>query len=95
MIARGLCICEKNIFELKDNIVIKKLDTIQQARVSDRTKRLRNLKGAFEIPNPSLLKGKTVIVIDDVITTGGTINEIIKAIKKSGAKKVSAFAVAH
>jgi predicted amidophosphoribosyltransferase len=36
-----------------------------------------------------------IIIVDDVTTTGGTISEIIKILKKSGAKKVVGFAVAH
>jgi len=42
-----------------------------------------------------MIKGRTIIIIDDVTTTGGTISEIIKILKNAGAKKVIGFAVAH
>ncbi|MEI7688584.1 MAG: phosphoribosyltransferase family protein [Candidatus Nomurabacteria bacterium] len=96
IIARAFC-CTKNdnIIILKTNILYKKLNTIPQARLTNRNKRLKNIKGAFEIKNSESIKGKTLIVIDDVTTTGGTMLEAIKVLKKSGAKKVVGIAVAH
>jgi len=96
IIARSFCnSAENNIFELKNNIVSKKLNTIPQARLTNRSKRLQNIKGTFEVKNGEEIKGKTVIIIDDVTTTGGTMLEMMKILKKSGAKKVVGFAVAH
>lgn len=96
IIARNFCkIAEKNIFQFKNKIVFKKLNTLPQAKLTNRNKRLQNIKGAFEINNKELVKGKTIIIIDDVTTTGGTILEIMKILKKAGAKKVLGFAVAH
>jgi len=96
IIARGFCeYGEKGVFELQKNIIVKKVDTLPQARITNRTTRLRNIHNAFEITNPNLIKGKNIIIIDDVTTTGGTITEIIKLLKNSGAKKVIGFAVAH
>jgi len=42
-----------------------------------------------------IIRGRTFIVIDDISTTGGTINEVRKILKKAGAKKVLGFTVAH
>ncbi len=100
IIARGFCNLgnkgsKQEIFKLKENIVIKKLDTIPQARITNRTRRLRNIHGAFEIKNLEVIRGKTIIVIDDVTTTGATLSEIINILNKSGAKHVVGFAVAH
>ena len=83
------------VFEIKDKIIYKTLDNIPQAKITNRKRRLENVKGVFDIKNPEAVKGRTIIVIDDVTTTGGTINEIMKVLKKSGAKKVVGFAVAH
>lgn len=95
-IAKGFCNqTDKDILELKKDIVIKKIDTIPQARITDRKRRLENIRGVFGIKNGEKIKGRTVIVIDDVTTTGGTMNEIMRILKKSGAKKVVGFAVSH
>lgn len=96
IIARGfISASDKNAFELRNDIVYKKYDTKPQARIVNKTERLRNIKKVFEIKNKDMILGRTIIIIDDVTTTGGTINEIIKVLKKNGAKKVIGFAVAH
>lgn len=96
LIAKGLMQNDKEkIFELGKNIIVKTKDTLPQARIKNRNKRLKNVVGCFNVQNSSLVKNRTVIVIDDVTTTGGTINEAIKVLKKAGAKKVVGFAIAH
>lgn len=86
----------KELFELKTNIIIKAKDTKAQARIKDRKERLRNISGAFAINRDmNEISGRTIIVIDDITTTGGTITEIIKLLKENGAKKVIGLAVAH
>ncbi len=95
-ITYGFCKdADKKSLELSTTIIVKKVDTVPQARITNRTTRLKNIHGAFEIKNPSIVKGRTIIIIDDVTTTGGTITEIMQLLKKSGAKKVVGFAVAH
>lgn len=97
-IAKGFFLSSKeNVFEIKNNIIFRKLNSKPQARISNRTERLRNVKDAFGIREEELpsVKNRTIIIIDDVTTTGGTITEIIKILKKAGAKKVIGFTVAH
>ncbi|MFZ3072675.1 MAG: ComF family protein [Thermodesulfobacteriota bacterium] len=48
--------------------------------------RIANVKGAFAIENPSAFKGKKALLVDDVYTTGATIRECSKVLKKSGAE---------
>ena len=95
-LARGFCKkVNKKVFLLKTNIIKKKKGPIPQARITNRLRRLKNIHNSFKIKNESLVKGKTIIIIDDVTTTGGTISEIMKILKKAGAKKVIGLAVAH
>lgn len=96
IIAHGLSLSGgKNLFELNNSIVVKKFDTRPQAKIANRRERLLNVKNIFELKKNKTVRGRTVIVIDDVTTTGGTITEIIKILKKGGAKKVVGFALAH
>ncbi len=53
-----------------------------------------NVKGVFSVRKSEYLKNKTVILIDDVITTGATVNECSKALKCSGAKSVNVWTLA-
>jgi competence protein ComFC len=96
VIARQFCLSEGNgVFELRDDFVVKNVDTLPQARIANRAKRIQNIRGAFEIKNSADIKGRTIIIIDDVTTTGATLGEIMKLFKKAGAKKVVGFTVAH
>lgn len=95
-IAKGFCQEEgRKVFELRDNIIFRKIETTPQARITNRKKRLENVRGVFDIKDKETIKGRTIIIIDDVTTTGGTINEVAKILKKSGAKKIIGFTVAH
>lgn len=96
IIARGFCEkSRKETLEFRSDIVKKKIDTKPQARIENRKERLKNIEGAFEVTKPEIAKGRTIIIIDDVTTTGGTINEITKVLKSSGAKKVVGMTLAH
>lgn len=60
-----------------------------------RDERIKNVDGAFLAKDGHDLKGKTILLIDDVFTTGATLHECAKALKNAGAKKVVAFALAR
>ncbi len=67
----------------------RKRYTLPQAKISDRKARLRNLRDAFTYSGDTLLiKGKRVWLIDDVSTTGSTLIECARTLKKKGAKEV-------
>lgn len=68
-------------------------NTPPQAALSKKD-RLLNISDAFVCEDPDLVYKKTVILIDDVASTGATINECAKALKKAGARKVFGFVVA-
>lgn len=84
-----------NIFRLETKSLIKIKKTEHQARILDRSKRLKNIIGTFGVKRPERIKGKNIILIDDVTTTGATLSEAKKVLKCSGAKKVIAFTIAH
>ena len=71
----------------------KTRETTAQMKLG-RKDRLRNLEGAF-VANPALVKGATILLIDDIITTGATITAATNALTEAGARKVVTFAVAH
>ncbi len=54
--------------------------------------RWKNVKNVFEA-NPKV-KNKTILLIDDVMTTGATLNEASKALKKAGAKEIYVLTIA-
>jgi len=84
-----------NNFKLENKILLKIKETEHQAKIKDRGKRLKNLVNSFGVINGELIKGKNIILVDDVLTTGATLNEAKKILKQFGAKKIIAFTVAH
>ena len=57
--------------------------------------RRKNVKDAFSVIYPNLIEGKKIILVDDVFTTGYTLNECAKALKKSGAIAVICLTLAR
>lgn len=57
--------------------------------------RRRNVKGAFQATDPFRVRGKTVVLVDDIITTGATVEECSRVLKKAGAEKVLVAALAR
>ncbi len=86
---------ENKNFELHTDVLIKPKDTEHQARIKDRRIRLKNIAGSFSIKNKEVMKNRNVILLDDITTTGATLNEARKILKQNGAKKVIAFTIAH
>jgi competence protein ComFC len=75
------------------NDLLRSVDTPSQTGLS-RAKRAHNLKGAFITKRPLIFKNKNVLLVDDVHTTGATLNEASKTLKEAGAKKVFASTLA-
>lgn len=69
--------------------------TKPQMKIMRRSDRQKNILGAFRIYNSNAIKNKIILLIDDVSTTGFTIFECAKVLKKAGAKEVYAAVVAH
>ncbi len=76
------------------NIIQKKKKTLPQSQLK-RDERLNNLEGAFSIKKNGMVRGKQVLLVDDIVTTGSTINECAKVLKENGAERVDFFAVAR
>lgn len=95
-IARGFFEENKDIFEINSKIIVRKKGFLPQAKIKNRKERFANIKGAFYLSNKKdHIRGQTIIIIDDVTTTGATLKEIMKLLKGYGAKKIFGFAIAH
>jgi ComF family protein len=57
--------------------------------------RKKNVRKAFAVVKPEAVKGRTVLLVDDVATTGSTLNECAKALKRAGAESVLCLVLAR
>lgn len=69
--------------------------TESQVTLGNKKSRLTNLTGAFTITHPEQIKNRHLILIDDVYTTGATIKEITKELRKAHPKSIRAYTLAH
>jgi ComF family protein len=72
----------------------RKRHTSPQTGMNGKERR-RNLKNAFQVVDENIVKNRKVLLIDDVFTTGTTVSECAKVLKKAGAKQVQVLTVAR
>ena len=87
------CVSTGDKMVLDNKILVRKKYTIPQAELG-REKRLENLKDVFEFvgidsyQSLRTIQDKNILLVDDITTTGATLEECAKVLKKNGAKKV-------
>jgi competence protein ComFC len=93
LIARPIVEKLGGTMSIGDLIRIKNITPQTQFKGAER---LNNIEGCFSfVGDRDWFKGKTVVLVDDVVTTGATFNECAKVLKNAGAKKVWGFAMAR
>ncbi|MEJ2007389.1 MAG: ComF family protein, partial [Acidobacteriota bacterium] len=79
---------------VEEGLLIRKRPTLPQAGLKYAARK-ENVRGAFGVAGPGSLQDRQVVLIDDVMTTGATLSACAKALKKGGAGKVFALALAR
>ena len=72
----------------------RKRETQTQVKLS-KSERSKNLAGSIVCNEPKVVLGRDILLLDDVATTGATLNECARALKEAGAKKIYAAVVAR
>jgi ComF family protein len=78
--------------EVRGDLIERSRETQEQAGLARRHRR-RNVRGAFRLVGP--LPAPRVAIFDDVVTTGSTVNEIAKVLRRAGAKTIEVWAIAR
>jgi competence protein ComFC len=71
----------------------RRKNTKDQTNLSPQ-QREENVRGAFAVTQPEMIKGKGIILVDDVITTGATLSECARMLKQAGAEKILGMTIA-
>lgn len=77
-----------------DRALCRKTHTRPQTGL-DRKARAKNIKGAFDVSAPGFCKDRSLLLVDDVMTTGATLDECAKALYRAGAARVSVLTLAR
>ena len=79
---------------LERELLIRVRPTPPQSGLNPKERR-ENVKGAFAVPRPEKVKGKKILLVDDVFTTGATVKECAQSLRRAGAHEVDVLTVAR
>lgn len=85
-------VCKSLGLKLCSDLVERRRETREQAGL-DRKDRLKNTRDAFALIAP--LPARHVAIVDDVVTTGSTVNEVAKLLRSAGAEWIEVWAAAR
>jgi predicted amidophosphoribosyltransferase len=77
-----------------NGIITRNKETLPQFDLP-KEKRFSNVNGAFRVNHPAAIQDKKIMLVDDIYTTGSTVNECAKTLKESGAAKVYVLTLAR
>ena len=75
------------------NILFKTRDTVRQSLLNKNNRSL-SVENLYHVKNSIRIQGKTILLVDDIFTTGSTLEACSRVLKESGATKIIAAAVA-
>jgi len=93
LLARRLAIA--SAMPLEESALARVRHTGSQVRTHSRVERLDNMKGAFSVAHPETVADRDIVLVDDVCTTGATLEDCARALKEAGARSVSAIVLAR
>jgi ComF family protein len=90
-----LCEClDAHTGKVRNDVLIRVKETPHQTGLS-RSNRVKNMNNAFEVKDKTAIEGKVVIIVDDIFTTGTTLNECAKVLLGNGAVAVYGLCLAR
>lgn len=84
-----------DFIDIRSEVISKTKDVKLKDKSTKERKKL--IKDAFVVKNEKIgdIQGKTILLLDDVLTTGATINECARILKEAGAQEVYALVIAR
>ena len=79
-----------------DTEVLRRIrDTVPQSSLNSRQERVENITGAFEISSPEFIRDRKILLIDDIFTTGTTVNEALRVLNTAEAIGIDVLTLAR
>ena len=76
-----------------NNCLIKTKNIIEQSKLN-KEDRQQNIQGVYSIQNKKIITNKKILLIDDIYTTGSTVNECSKILQQANPKKIGILVLA-
>ena len=89
------CLSRKTNIPADELSLARKVHTERHRAGMDRKARQDSVFNAFEVKRPRLIKGENLLLVDDIFTTGATVSNCAKALKKAGAVSVNVLTIAR
>ena len=86
-------IAKKTGINIEINCLIKNKNIIEQSKLN-KEDRVQNIQGVYELRNCENLNNKKIILLDDIYTTGSTVNECCKILKVTNPNKIGVITIA-
>ena len=80
---------------VRTDILRRIKDTERQSRLTSARERVDNIRDAFDVRVPEVIRDCSLLLVDDIFTTGTTVNEILKVLKIAGATRVDVLVLAR
>ena len=75
--------------------ILKKIKNTSIQSTLKRDERIKNLRSSFSVKKTSKVRGKNILLVDDLFTTGSTVNECSRILKESGAARIEVITLAR
>jgi ComF family protein len=85
---------EQRGLRLAEDLILRVRPTLPQVGLSPSARR-ENVRGVFSVPQPERVRNQTVLLVDDVMTTGATLSACAAALKRAAASRVLALSLAR
>ncbi len=95
VISEIILLDDVGVFEKCFDCLVKVRDTVPQSSLHNRAERLKNLSGCFDVIDLEKVRGRNVVLIDDVVTTGTTLKEARATLLCAGARTIFLITLAH
>ena len=89
----GKELAKKLKINIETEYLFKVKNIIEQSKLS-KEERTKNIQGVYKLIKKEKIKNKKILLIDDVYTTGSTVNECSKILRKANPKKIGVFTLA-
>ena len=86
-------IAKKIEIDYNNQCLFKTKNIIEQSKLN-REERQKNIQGVYELYNQEMLENKKILLLDDIYTTGSTVNECSKTLKQAGTRKIGVLTIA-